>query len=56
MCESNVRNVAITQSQHILPLVRRKRLLSAADVRAHGWSPQLLVELQQSGKLMRVGG
>ena len=43
-----------TQSTRILELAHRQRLLSAADVRAHGWSPQLLIKLQQSGKLQRV--
>ena len=43
-----------TQSDHILDLAQRQRLLSAADVRAHGWSPQLLIKLEQSGKLQRV--
>ena len=42
------------QSAHILDLAQRSRLLSAADVRAHGWSPQLLIKLEQSGKLQRV--
>ena len=44
----------ITQSDRILDLAQRQRLLSAADVRAHGWSPQLLIKLEQSGKLQRV--
>ena len=44
----------ITQSDHILDLAQRQRLLSAADVRAHGWSPQLLIKLEQSGKLQRI--
>lgn len=43
-----------TQSNHILELALRQRLLSAADVRAHGWSPQLLIKLEQSGKLKRI--
>jgi predicted transcriptional regulator of viral defense system len=43
-----------TQSTHILDLAQRQRLLSAADVRARGWSPQLLVKLERSGKLQRV--
>ena len=43
-----------TQSGHILDLAQRQRLLSAADVRTHGWSPQLLIKLEQSGKLQRV--
>ena len=43
-----------TQSDRILDLALRQRLLSAADVRAHGWSPQLLIKLEQSGRLQRV--
>ena len=43
-----------TQSDHILEFAQRQRLLGAADVRAHGWSPQLLVKLEQSGKLQRI--
>lgn len=43
-----------TQSDHILDLAQRQRLLSAADVRAHGWSPQLLIKLEHSGKLQRI--
>ncbi len=42
------------QSTRILDLAQRQRLLSAADVRAQGWSPQLLIKLQQSGKLQRI--
>ena len=44
----------INQSERILELAHRQRLLSAADVRAHGYSPQLLIKLHQSGKLQRV--
>ncbi|MBC7480700.1 MAG: type IV toxin-antitoxin system AbiEi family antitoxin domain-containing protein [Rhizobacter sp.] len=43
-----------TQSDHILEFAQRQLLLGAADVRAHGWSPQLLVKLAQSGKLQRI--
>ena len=43
-----------TQSDHILEFAQHQRLLSAADVRAHGWSPQMLIKLEQSGKLQRV--
>ncbi len=43
-----------TQSDHILEIAQRQRLLSAVDVRAHGCSPQLLIKLEQSGKLQRV--
>ena len=46
--------MSATQSDYILDLAQRQRLLSAADVRAHGWSPQLLIKLEQSGKLQRV--
>ncbi len=46
--------MALTQSDRILELAQRQRLLSAADVRAQGWSPQLLVKLEQGGKLQRV--
>jgi predicted transcriptional regulator of viral defense system len=46
--------VPTTQSDLILDLAQRQRLLSAADVRAHGWSPQLLIKLQQSGRLRRI--
>lgn len=42
------------QSDHILELARHRRVLRAADVRAHGWSPQLLIRLHQSGKLQRI--
>lgn len=44
----------LTQSERILRLARHQRLLSAADVRARGWSPQLLINLEQRGKLQRV--
>ena len=43
-----------TQSIRILNLAQRQRLLSAADVRAQGWSPQLLIKLERIGKLQRV--
>jgi len=46
--------VSATQSDRILDLAQRQRLLNAADVRAHGWSPQLLIKLEQSGKLQRI--
>jgi predicted transcriptional regulator of viral defense system len=46
--------MALTQSERILELAHHQRLLSAADVRAQGWSPQLLIKLEQSGKLQRV--
>lgn len=46
--------MSINQSDQILDLAQRQRLLSAADVRAHGWSPQLLIKLEQNGKLQRI--
>lgn len=44
----------MNQSSLILDLAQHRRVLRAADVREHGWSPQLLVSLHQSGKLQRV--
>jgi predicted transcriptional regulator of viral defense system len=46
--------VSSTQTAHILELARRQRLLSAADLRSHGWSPQLLLKLHRTGQLQRV--
>jgi len=46
--------VPLTQTARILELARRQQLLSAADLRAHGWSPQLLLKLQLHDKLQRV--
>jgi predicted transcriptional regulator of viral defense system len=46
--------VSSTQTAHILELARRQRLLSAADLRSHGWSPQLLLKLHRTGQLKRV--
>lgn len=43
----------MTQCDHILELAQQQRVLRAADVRAHGWSPQLLLQLYQAGKLQR---
>jgi predicted transcriptional regulator of viral defense system len=43
-----------SQSDRILELAQHQRLLSAASVRAHGCSPQLLIKLAQAGKLQRV--
>lgn len=43
-----------TQSERILDLARRKALVSAADVREHGWSSQILIKLHRDGKLERV--
>lgn len=42
------------QTARILELARRQRLLSAADLRSHGWSPQLLLKLHRTGQLQRV--
>ena len=44
----------MSQSDHILDLAQHRRVLRAADVREHGWSPQLLLSLHQAGKLQRV--
>ena len=44
----------MNQSDRILKLARHQRVLRAADVRAQGWSPQLLQSLHQTGKLDRV--
>ena len=46
--------MAPTQADQILELAHRQRLLKAADVRARGWSPQLLLKLHQAGKLQRA--
>lgn len=43
-----------TQSEQILALARTKTLVSAADVREHGWSSQMLIKLHKDGKLERV--
>ena len=43
----------MNQSDPILALARHRRVLRAADVREHGWSPQLLIRLHQAGKLQR---
>ena len=43
-----------TQTARILELARRQRLLSAADLRSRGWSPQLLLKLHRAGQLLRV--
>ena len=45
----------MNQSDYILELARHRRVLRAADVRAQGWSPQLLIRLHQAGKLHRLG-
>jgi predicted transcriptional regulator of viral defense system len=44
----------MSQSDLILQLAKNQRLIRAADVRAHGWSPQLLLSLNQLGRLQRV--
>jgi predicted transcriptional regulator of viral defense system len=44
----------MNQSDNILELARHWRVLRAADVREHGWSPQLLIRLHQAGKLQRL--
>jgi len=46
--------VSPTQTTRILELAHRQRLLSAADLRSHGWSPQLLLKLHRTGQLQRV--
>ncbi len=43
----------MTQADHILELARHRRVLRAADVREQGWSPQLLLQLHQAGRLQR---
>ncbi|WP_213954372.1 MULTISPECIES: type IV toxin-antitoxin system AbiEi family antitoxin domain-containing protein [unclassified Variovorax] len=44
----------MTDADQILELAKRRRMLRAADVREHGWSPQQLISLHQAGKLQRV--
>ena len=44
----------MNQSGHILELARRQGVLRAADVRAQGWSQQLLIRLHQTGRLHRI--
>lgn len=46
--------MSATQSEGILGLARTQALVSAADVRERGWSPQLLIKLHRNGKLERV--
>ncbi len=43
-----------SQSDQILQFAQRQGLLRAADIRAQGWSPQLLIKLHRAGKLERV--
>ena len=45
----------MNQSDQILELARHRHVLRAADVREHGWSPQLLIRLHHAGKLQRFG-
>jgi predicted transcriptional regulator of viral defense system len=45
---------AMSQSAHILAFAQHHRMLKAADLREHGWSPQLLQRLHQMGQLQRV--
>ena len=45
----------MNQSEQILDLAKHRHMLRAADVREHGWSPQLLIRLHQAGKLQRLG-
>lgn len=45
----------MTQTDGILELARRRRVLNAADVKAQGWSPQMLIRLHDAGKLQRFG-
>jgi predicted transcriptional regulator of viral defense system len=45
----------MNQSDRIFELASRKHVLRSADVRDHGWSPQLLLNLHKAGKLQRVG-
>lgn len=51
---SILNSLVVNQSDHILELARHQRVVRAADVRAHGWSPQLLIRLHQLGKLQRI--
>lgn len=44
----------MSQSDQLLELASQLRMLRAADVRARGWSPQLMLSLHQAGKLQRV--
>lgn len=53
-CNEDTKLPLVNQSDHILQLARHRRVLRAEDVRAHGWSPQLLIRLHQLGKLQRI--
>jgi predicted transcriptional regulator of viral defense system len=47
-------HIPTTHTQRVLDLASRQRLVNAADVRAQGASPQLLIKLHQAGRLQRV--
>lgn len=53
-CNEDTKLPLVNQSDHILQLARHRRVLRAEDVRAHGWSPQLLIRLHQLGKPQRI--
>lgn len=44
----------MNQTKHILKLASNQQILSAADVRKHGCSPQLLLGMYKAGKLQRL--
>ena len=46
--------MSLNQSDQILKLARQRPMLAASDVRALGWSGQLLLKLHYAGKLERV--
>ena len=52
--DENIKLFIVNQSDHILELARHRRVLRAEDVRAQGWSPQLLIRLHHLGKLQRI--
>ena len=45
----------MTQSDRVLELAHRQRVVTAADLRADGLSPQLLIRLHHAGQLERLG-
>jgi len=47
--------VTASQTSRILDLASRLRMIRAADVAVHGWSPQLLLKLHKQGRLLRIG-
>jgi predicted transcriptional regulator of viral defense system len=53
-CDEDIKLFIVNQSDHILELARHRRVLRAVDVRALGWSPQMLIRLHQQGKLQRI--